>query len=152
MSTFLASMRSSSRDNGIQSQSVCFFICPFVSSIFFESLYFRFLLDGLLLLESDLGLFMFLGSGKRTTHLTLWTLETSTFLIFLICSFDCSTAKFLADIGLIVPRLFSFATLTNVSVLKSLLFCSSQDSPTEFSSIFYSFNRSTSVRLSPSEC
>ena len=28
---------------------------------------------------------------------------------------------FLADIGLIVPRLFSFATLTNVSVFKSLL-------------------------------
>ena len=74
-----------------------------ISSIFFEFLCFLFLLDGLLLLESDLGLFMFLGSGKRTTHLTLWTLETSTFLIFLIRSIDGSTAKFLADIGLIVP-------------------------------------------------
>ena len=118
------------------------------SSIFFEFLCFLFLLDGLLLLEPDLRLFMFLGSS----HLTLWTLKTSTFLISLIRSIDSSTAKFLADIGLIVPRLFSFATLTNVSVLKSLQFCSSQDSPTEFSLIFYSFNCSTSVRLSPSEC
>ena len=55
----------------------------------------------------------------------------------------------LADNGLIVPRLLSFATLTNVSVLKSLLFCGSQDSPTEFSLTYYSFTRSTSVRLSP---
>ena len=95
---------------------------------------------------------MFLGSGKRTTHLTLWTLETSTFLIFLLRSIYVSTAMFLADIGLIVPRLFSFPTLTNVSVFKSLLFCSSQDLSTGFSLIFYSITRSTSVRLSPSEC
>ena len=58
---------------------------------------FLFLLDGLLLLESNLGLFMFLWSGKRTIHLTLWTLETSTFLKFLISSIDGSTTKFLSS-------------------------------------------------------
>ena len=100
-------------------------VCPSVacaSSVFSSQklLLLVLLLDGLLLLESDLGLFMFFGSGKWTTHLTLCTLETSIFLIFLIRSIDGSTTKVLADIGLIVPRLFSFATLTNVSVLKSL--------------------------------
>ena len=83
---------------------------------------------------------MFFGLGKRTTHLTLWTLETSTFLIFLIRSIDGSTQglkKYLTS----WEHRFRYTTFLENSVILSDL-CHDQKFSTELMLRFVLFSLS----------